>query len=926
MISKSKSGRNTYLFSLAILVLLCGFSAAQQAAPADAKAERVTVLNDFSSWRMFHLLRPPVVDVDGKAELHRLGTDWLNSETPQPPAGWNQTKFDDSTWLRTTARGGCQTPLLARQYIRGKFYVLDPEAVTDLSLSLAYHGGAIVYLNGREIARRHLPQGDINQDSLAEAYPLESYVTQSGDFIAVPGTYIARGRKATSIDADSKARVAGRVRRLDNLKITSGLVKGVNVIAIELLRAPYHKVMLESAEQADGKLRLNAFDWGTCQLMGIGLSADGDAGLRAVPGRPDGLQVFNSDMLEAVSTFAFGDPWEPMRPVRLVGARNGVFSGKFVVSSDQPLVGLSVQPGELRSASGHNIAASSITIGYGQPWGVESGFNSGEGPILSPYPQSVSFFGAVGHVAPAEVPVSPARPPLRPGAVLPVWLSVRTAADTPPGLYKGSILVTVENQKPRTVEVELQVTDCLLPGSDNQRTWVELIQAPEVLSVEYDAELWSDRHFELIGQSLRLIRDSGTRIVYVPAIGHTNIGNMESMIRWIKKPDGSYEWDFSVMDRYLDLVQKELGEPKLVVLQVWEIYMSTRESVAKRFAPELEERHEATGGRPMVTVLDRATGKTENMTVPGPGEPQAKAIWQALLSQVQARLKERGLDDRLMLGMFTDAVPPKEHMQFFHDIDPNLPWVQQGHGRWTTKVHGIAEVGYQATVWGGFRFADGQRQTNQKGAPIVRSLHGWKEPRLDVVFERNLGLDSYPSTRWMFYPETAITGELRGIGRIGADYWKVIKDRRGRRSSYAHDRYNEGAWGGNWINLNLCSSTLAPGPQGPIMTTRLLALIEGVQETEARIIIEQALTDETLKQRLGSDLASRCQTHLDQRLHNMWKSLSNLQLSGVFFFKAGAWRWTPGITGHRWYMGSDWQSQVAELYELAAEVQKKLAK
>jgi len=62
----------------------------------------------------------------------------------------------------------------------------------------------------------------------------------------------------------------------------------------------------------------------------------------------------------------------------------------------------------------------------------------------------------------------------------------------------------------------------------------------------------------------------------------------------------------------------------------------------------------------------------------------------------------------------------------------------------TQKLYGVAEVGYQSTVWGGYRFGDGLKQTNQTTAPIVQSLLGWKIPRLDTVFERNTDLDSTP--------------------------------------------------------------------------------------------------------------------------------------------------------------------------------------
>ena len=49
----------------------------------------------------------------------------------------------------------------------GRFLVKEPERVEDLKLSLRYRGGAIVYLNGEEIARQHLPRGNVGPKTLA---------------------------------------------------------------------------------------------------------------------------------------------------------------------------------------------------------------------------------------------------------------------------------------------------------------------------------------------------------------------------------------------------------------------------------------------------------------------------------------------------------------------------------------------------------------------------------------------------------------------------------------------------------------------------------------------------------------------------------------------------------------------------------------
>ena len=896
------------------LALLAAPVAAQAPKPAGSGA---VVLDTFDTWRLFHLLKPPVVDADGQIKPHLRNIAWLDAATPTAPAAWLQADFDDSNWQQTTAVGGCLTTYLASQHLRGRFEVTNPAQVRGLTLSLEFQGGAIVYLNGKELTRKNVPAGAITDATLADKYPLEAFIAASGDLLAEESTYIADGRKAGRPDADSQKRIDARIRSIKDFPIpTAALRKGANVLAIQIIRSPYHKVVTETKEQAGGKIRRNAFDWYTCYVKSVRLAAPTADGLTVNATRPAGLQVWNSDPAATDGLLDRGEPCRPLQPITIVAARNGVYNGKVVLGSPKAISGLKATAGDLKGPGG-TIAAASVRVRYGLLWGTEDGYTH-----YGPYRESSPCFGAVTDEPPAEIAVNKSAPATA-GAVISVWVTVRTPKDAKPGIYSGQLHIAATGEKQVDVPVRVEVVDCTLPDSQDYRTWVELMQCPDTLAMEYNLPLWSKEHFDLIAQSFRLMSDSGTRVVHVPAIAHTNLGNAESMIRWIKKGDKQYTWDFTVMDKYLDLAQKNLGEPKIVVLQVWELYMATRDSVGKRFSPELQERQKESGGAPLITVFHPETGKTENQPAPNLTDPASKAIWQALIKEVREHLRQRGMEKALMFGMFTDATPPKEHFQFFHDLAPDVPWVHQGHGLWRAKVYDISDVGYQASVWGGFRFGDGCTQSNQETPAIVASLLGWKRPRLDAVFERNTSLDTYPSSRWRFYAETGITSEMRGVGRIGADYWKVIKDNRGRRIGWAHERFSDGGWGGSWIQLNLCSATLAPGPKGPVATTRLLAFAEGVQECEARIMIEQVLTNAALNAKLGPDLAAKAQTLLDTRLYHMWRTLSNGQLGGASYFNAGGWRWEPGVPGHRWFLGSGWQQQSKELYEMAGQVTRK---
>jgi hypothetical protein len=161
------------------------------------------------------------------------------------------------------------------------------------------------------------------------------------------------------------------------------------------------------------------------------------------------------------------------------------------------------------------------------------------------------------------------------------------------------------------------------------------------------------------------------------------------------------------------------------------------------------------------------------------------------------------------------------------------------------------------------------------------------------------------------------------VGRLGADFWKTVKDKQGRAAAYVWDRYPQSLW----HSLNLFSHMLVPGPDGPVATNRYEAFREGIQECEARIAIETALGDESLKAKLGADLAQRCQATLDQRIRDILRAISSLQLTGREYASPPV---TPTIpvgspAGNAWYLSTGWQQKADTLYGLAAEVEAKLA-
>ncbi len=942
-----------------------------------AAAQEMPVLDTFGFWRMHATLRPPVVAEGNRLIPVKTGMAWLDEESDPPAANWMAPAFDDTAWQRAPALASCRTAYLARLCLRGYFQVDNPAAAGELRLFLAFHGGAIVYLNGREIARRHVAAPD-----LAEPYPLDAFLDAAGKPL------VGWDKPLDQQTEEDRRRLALRLRRIENLVLPrEALRPGQNVLAIEIVRAAYPPQIdpnrLRAGRDPKAPRRWNelvplqdfAPHFRTCELTGIRLTAARPDGIGGNAARQPGFYVWNSDTLAADTNLDWGGQSdEPLRPVRIVGARNGRFSGKFVLGATEPLRGVRIAAGDLALDSGGVIRGGDIEIRYGQPWGAERGLHgagtyaydkSPDGAKEFPYPRSPTILGALFNAPPEEVAVSapgragsdyvsdpriPAPPDRVAGAVLPVWLTVRVPKDAAPGLYRGRVTASVEGAPPREIAVELAVADWTLPDPAQFVAWADAVQSPDTLALEYDTPLWSDRHWELITRSFDLLGALGNKVVYVPLIARTNAGNEESLVRWKDLGGGRYEPDFAVMDRYLDLWERRVGPPAIVVLNVWEIYFSDNKQLKPGFdAGELSKEalaaKEAAKERgPAVTALDPTTGRVEHRFLPRLDTPEGRAPWPAMIRGTLERLARRGWGDRVMFGLMSDAWPAKHEAAFYAEAaGRSVPWFSDSHmgiadlardmqalasgtasrsmreaaypGVTSPKdeIAVLQQAGYSARVWS--NYFPCRSETGE-------SRRGWsRSDPIYVMHDRHANL--HPMTRWRTIVEMNVVGEQRGIGRLGGDWWPAVKDRHGRRAALVRNRYPEASW----RNLDMNIQLLAPGPDGAVATYRYEALRDGLQTAEARIFIERALNDPKLKPRISPALAARAESLLLRRSRLLTKAGSALILAGPETYRVSnerAWFMWANTAGHAWYLGADWRRMDLELFQMAGEIARAL--
>jgi hypothetical protein len=885
------------LLVLSAAGILSGLASRDARAGENGKSGTV-VLGTRSFWRCRFTMATPVVRTNGKVSPE--------NKVSLPPAGWAKPDFDDSGWVRipgpffpSSGHAYCRevngagytwfeksSTKLALICMRGSFKVTDPAAVKGLRLGLAYRGGVVVYLNGREVARKHLPSGKIDASALAEDYPPEAFVRPDGKVIRW-------GFKDPKKCAD---RLAKRIRRTGSLTISpDALRKGANVLAIEIHRAPYHKVVLLGKKKTfygTGDRRRGgqlSSAWTTTGLVSASLRAQG-AGVVPNTARPRGLQVWNANPMQAVFDLDYGDAGLQPGPVKLVGPGNGTFSGQVVISSDSAIRGLKAQISDLVLTGGKSkIPSAAIAVRYARPGESELG---ADGRYPGAGRGKARRFDALAETPPAEVPVSTKKLRyLKPGqlvfgAVQPVWVTVKVPGEASAGEYAGKLKLSTAGAS--AVEVPVHVTVCAwkLPSPREYRTFVDFIQSPESVALQYKVPLWSEKHWELVGKSLKLLGSAGNRTLYVPVICKTHFGNAQSMVRWVKGKDGARKLDFELVEKYLDLAVKHAGKPQVIVFYVYERYTGPGGSFGRGEQDPLKWRSA------LITELDAASGAVKETEAPKYTAPEAEKFWGTVMKGLRERLAKRGLEKSMMLGLHGDFTQiPKPVAALFKKVAPGAGWVSQGHGL-ARAVHGVP-VGYATTVWNNRWPVD----------PARARYHGWRRKEIVCEYPRDM-VFKWPLTTVRIMAEKNITGMQRGIGRLGADFWPVLPGVRGHGNKVAGTLAGRYSGHSNWGQLTIKTAFLAPGKNGAISTVRFEMIRESVQECEARIFIEDALLDAGKRARIGDDLAKRCQALLDERVRVVLRSGS--------------------VLGHHYFVGSGWQERSRRLYNAAAEVAAKL--
>lgn len=140
----------------------------------------------------------------------------------------------------------------------------------------------------------------------------------------------------------------------------------------------------------------------------------------------------------------------------------------------------------------------------------------------------------------------------------PVWVNIRTPREAKNGVYRGKISFKSKGGNFLPLDIELNVGKRVLPAPRDWKFCLDLWQNPYAVARYHQVPLWSDAHFEAMRPMLEQLADAGQKcitasIMHEPWGGQTE-DPFESMVMRVKKLDGSWTYDYTVFDKWVEFV------------------------------------------------------------------------------------------------------------------------------------------------------------------------------------------------------------------------------------------------------------------------------------------------------------------------------------------------------------------------------------
>lgn len=357
---------------------------------------------------------------------------------------------------------------------------------------------------------------------------------------------------------------------------------------------------------------------------------------------------------------AWGDKYtrykKETRPVLSQSPRHSVegwkgerVSAQFVISSTVDMEHVSVEMADLVHISGkHTISLDRVHKGFVRYTMADCLKGDGSGScdikLLVAPTDSVLVADPIDHINPSLF--------IRKQTSQGYWIRVWIPQNALTGQYTTRITVKNNSEILGSLKLDVQVLSRTLPEPSKWSFHLDLWQNPFAVARYYRVPLWSEAHFRALKKEMKPYADAGGKVITVPIMHKPWNGQtydpFETMVTWIKRADGSWMFDYTVFDRWVEFMMKEIGV--------------TREIGCYSMIP----------WKLSFKYYDQASNSMQELKTK-PGEKAYHDLWVEVLRNLAGHLKEKGWFDITHIAM---DERPKEDMltalQIVREADPHF--------------------------------------------------------------------------------------------------------------------------------------------------------------------------------------------------------------------------------------------------------------
>ena len=197
--------------------------------------------------------------------------------------------------------------------------------------------------------------------------------------------------------------------------------------------------------------------------------------------------------------------------------------------------------------------------------------------IVSTFKSKVFIEGTMpddGDIQRADILLSQRTVEVTPSLPTALWVDISVPEDATAGSYSITANIYLSNGLEnevlvQTFNIPLEVKKFTMPDPSDYRFYLDLWQHNSNIARQYEVELWSTEHFAIIEKCIATLAELGQKSVMVvaseiPWKGWGCFKNLQTpanlyeyaMISITRNKDGKFIYDYSVMQRYIDLCAK----------------------------------------------------------------------------------------------------------------------------------------------------------------------------------------------------------------------------------------------------------------------------------------------------------------------------------------------------------------------------------